>query len=280
MNFLNAVLFNPLLQMALLAGFAASIAGGIVGSYVVVKRIVFIAGSISHAVLGGIGLSVWLAKVHGLTWLSPLEGALAAAIISALIIGWVHLRYRQREDSIIAAVWSIGMAVGILLVSQTPGGNLESFLVGNILWVTPADLTLLFILDALVLFLVLLLHKRFVALCFDPDHARLQGVSVGGLYMLLLLLISVSVVLLMEVVGVVLVLTMLALPAMLANLFAKRLSAMMGLAVASSLVFCMLGMAGAYYLNTPPSATIALLAGLGYALALWARRVSTALARR
>src|SRR5690348_10874400 len=110
-SFLEALSTNPLLLAALFAGFAASIVSGIIGSYVVVKRIVFIGGSISHSVLSGIGLCIWLERAKGVEWASPLLGALAAAILSALLIGWIHLHYRQREDSVIAALWSIGMAV-------------------------------------------------------------------------------------------------------------------------------------------------------------------------
>src|SRR5271169_5453440 len=107
-SFVEAVATNPLLLSALIAGFLASIVSGIIGSYVVVKRIVFISGSISHSVLGGIGLCIWLERTKGITWASPLYGALAAAILSALIISWIRLHYKQREDSIIAALWSIG----------------------------------------------------------------------------------------------------------------------------------------------------------------------------
>src|SRR6476660_6723327 len=113
-SFYDALLTNPILLAALLAGFAASIVSGIVGSYVVVKRIVFISGSISHSVLSGIGFCLWLEKAKGIEWVSPLQGALIAGVLSALLIGWIHLNYRQREDSVIAALWSIGMAVGIL----------------------------------------------------------------------------------------------------------------------------------------------------------------------
>lgn len=123
--FLEALAMNPLLLSAVFAGFAASIVSGIIGTYVVVKRIVFIAGSISHSVLGGIGFCVWLQRAHGIQWVTPLQGAIVTAVLSALIIGWIHLHYREREDSVIAAVWSIGMAVGVLFISQTPGFNVE-----------------------------------------------------------------------------------------------------------------------------------------------------------
>ena len=109
-SFIEAVKTNPLLLAAVIAGLAASVVSGIIGSYVVVKRIGFISGSISHSVLSGIGFSLWLEKTKGIEWISPLFGALIAAVLSALIIGWIHLFYRQREDSVIAALWAIGMA--------------------------------------------------------------------------------------------------------------------------------------------------------------------------
>src|SRR6266545_3540246 len=100
--------------MALFAGFAASIASGIVGSYVVVKRIVFISGSIAHSVLGGMGVCLWIRRVWHIEWLSPMHAALIAALLSAFLIGWIHLKYRQREDTVIAALWATGMSIGVV----------------------------------------------------------------------------------------------------------------------------------------------------------------------
>lgn len=270
-SFFEALTVNPLLLTALIAGLAASIVSGIIGSYVVVKRIVFIAGSISHSVLGGIGFCLWLERAKGLAWLSPLEGALIAAIISALIIGWIHLHYRQREDSVISALWSIGMATGILFITQTPGFNVEltNFLIGNILWVSPTDLYILFGLDLFILITVFFLHKRFLAICFDEEQARLQGLAVDALYLLLLTLTAVSIVLLIQVVGIILVMTMLTIPAAIANLFTARLSHMMIIAVILSSFFCLSGMATSYHLDWPGGATIALIAGLTYVASLF-----------
>ncbi|MCB1212749.1 MAG: metal ABC transporter permease, partial [Chlamydiia bacterium] len=124
-EFIGALLFNPFLFAAFLAASAVSVAGGIVGSYVVVKRIVFISGSISHCVLGGMGFFLWLQRVHGIEWAYPTLGALVAALIAALLVGWIHLFYREREDTVIAAVWAIGMSLGIVFISQTPGYNVE-----------------------------------------------------------------------------------------------------------------------------------------------------------
>lgn len=269
-SFFEALRTNPLLFAAFLAGLAASVVSGIIGSYVVVKRIVFIGGSISHAVLSGIGICIWLERAQGVTWADPLFGALIAAIISALIMGWIHLNYRQREDSAIAAIWSIGMAVGILFISQTPGFNVEltNFLIGNILWVSKTDLYILAGLDIGVILFVACLHKRLLAICFDEEQARLQGLPVHALYLLLLVLIAISIVLLIQVVGIVLVMTMLTIPAAIANLFTARLSHMMVLAIFISAIFCVSGNVTAYYLDWPTGATIALIAGIVYVASL------------
>ncbi len=269
-SFFEALAGNSLLMAAFLAGLAASVISGIIGSYIVVKRIVFIGGSISHSVLSGIGICIWLQRTQGVAWADPLFGALLAAIGSALLIGWIHLRYRQREDSAIAAIWSIGMAIGILFISQTPGFNVEltNFLIGNILWVSKSDLYLLTGLDLCVIALAFCLHKRFLAICFDEEQARLQGMPVHALYQLLLVLIAVSIVLLIQVVGIVLVMTMLTIPAAIANLFTGRLSSMIFFAIGISCLFCLSGNMAAYYLDWPTGATIALIAGISYAAAL------------
>lgn len=270
MNFFEALIHNSLLQTALIAGFVASIASGIVGSYVVVKRISFISGSISHSVLGGMGLCLWLQRTQGLTFATPMLGALLAAVLSALIIGWIHLNYRQREDSVIATLWSLGMAIGVVFISQTPGFNVEltSFLLGNILWVSHVDVWMLAGLDFAILLIVFILHKRLLLICFDEEQAYLQGLSVKAFYLLLLTLIAVSVVLLIQVVGIILAITMLTLPATIASIFTKRLSRIMLFAIILSMLFCSSGTALSYELDFPTGATIALVASTVYLLLL------------
>ncbi|MCE5295207.1 MAG: metal ABC transporter permease [Chlamydiales bacterium] len=269
-SFFEAVLSNHLLLYALLAGLVASIVGGIIGPYVVVKRIAFISGSISHSFLAGLGFFLWLERVQQISFASPFQGALIAGVVSALLIGWIHLKYRQREDAVIAAVWSVGMAIGILFMSQTPGYNVEltNFLVGNLLWVSERDLAFLCILDVAVIITCYVLHHRLLAICFDEDQARLQGLAVNRLYLLLLSLIAITVVLLMQVVGIILVMTMLTLPATIANLYTNKLSTMMGLSIVFSMAFCFIGMFASFHLDWPAGATIALVAGITYALCL------------
>lgn len=273
-EFFEALLSNPILFSSLLAGFFASIVSGIMGSYVVVKRIVFIAGSISHSVLGGIGVCLYLQKAHGIEGANPLIGALIAGIISALLIGWIRLNYKQREDSVISALWSCGMAIGILFISQTPGFNVEltNFLIGNILWVTPTDLQILWWVDVFTVLITLIMHKRFAVLCFDEEQAELQGLPVRSLYLLLLVLIAVSVVLLIQVVGIVLVLAMLTIPPAIANLFTSKFSFMMIAAILISMLLSFSGSFISFTFDWPPGATIALLAGVAYLSSLALKR--------
>jgi zinc transport system permease protein len=259
-------MLHTFLWMALLAGFAASVTSGIIGSYVVVKRIVFISGSIAHSVLGGMGLCLWLKRVYGIDWMTPIQGALLAALVSAFLIGWIHLKYRQREDTVIAAIWSTGMAIGVIFIALTPGYNVEmmNFLFGNILWISHGDLWMLLGLDVIVVATTLIFHRKFLAVCFDEDQASLQGMHVNGVYMTLLALVAVSTVILIQVVGAILVIAMLAIPAAIAGHFTQRLSKMMAISVLLSCLFTFIGVLTSYQLNWPPGATIALIAALFY----------------
>ena len=180
-EFLTALADQSFLRTALLAGLLASIGCGVVGTYVVVKRIAFLAGGISHSVLGGMGAALY----YGF---DPLLGALIAAVVSALVIGAVRLAWRAQEDTLIGAIWAIGMAVGILYIAKTPGysADLMSYLFGNILLVPVRDLWLMAALDLVLLLAVALFYRQFLAVSFDEEFARLRGVPVAFFYLLLL----------------------------------------------------------------------------------------------
>ncbi len=270
MDFFHALLENPFLLMTLAAGFAASFASGIIGSFVVVKRIVSMSGSIAHSVLGGMGFFLWLRRTYGLDFLTPLQGALAAGLLSALLMGWIHLKYKEREDTVIAAIWATGMSIGVIFIALTPGYNVEllNFLFGNILWVSHSDLALLLSLDVLIAAAVTLFYRRFLAICFDEDQARLQQVPVHTLYLLLLCLVAIAVVLLIQVVGAILVITMLAIPAAIAGSYTQTLARMMIFAILFGALFTVLGIYFSYELNWPPGATISLVAAAFYTLSL------------
>lgn len=273
---LSAFTDNVFIQMALFASLLASFSSGVIGSFVVVKRISFIAGSISHSVLGGMGLCLWLQRTQGWTWLDPIWGAFASAIGSALLLGWIHLNYKEREDAVISAIWSTGIAIGMIFISLTPGTNVELFnyLFGNVLWISEKDLIQLAILNGLVLTVVAIYYKKFLAICFDEEQAILQGVAVQRLYLLLLSLVAVSVVLLMQVIGTILAMALLTIPATVASLFTRRLIMMMGLAVVICALFSTFGLSLATNLNWPPAATVSLFAAVGYLTALTLKRKS------
>lgn len=270
----EAFFTNPFIIMALVAGLGSSITSGIMGSFVVVKRIVFISGSIAHSVLGGMGFFLWLNRSWDITWITPIQGAVIAALIAAVLIGWIHLEYREREDTVIAALWASGMSVGVVFIALTPGYNVElaNYLFGNILWVTRSDLMMLFWLDLVIISLVAIFRHQFLAICFDQQQATLQGIPVRAFYMLLLCLIALSVVLLIQIVGAILVISMLAIPAAIANSLTHRFSLMMVFAVLIGCFFTFIGMVLSYQLNWPPGATIALTASVFYVLSFILKR--------
>lgn len=260
--------------MALIAGFAASVTSGIMGSFVVIKRIVFISGSIAHSVLGGMGFFLWLQRTYNIPWITPIQGALVAAIIAALLIGYIHLNYRQREDTVIAALWSTGMSIGVIFIALIPGYNVElmHYLFGNILWVTKKDIWMLISLDVVIVTLVILFRHPFLAICFDEEQAKLQKLPVKLFYLLLLCLIALSVVLLIQVVGAILVIAMLAIPAAIASGMTHKFTKMMVISVLIGCFFSFVGTMLSYQLNWPPGATIALVAATFYLLSFSMRR--------
>lgn len=261
------------LAMGLWASLLVAGVSGVIGTYAVTKRIVNLCGSISHSVLAGMGSFLWMQRTWGLAWLEPIYGAFVAAVASAWIIGWIHLRYKEREDAVIAAIWSTGMAIGLIFISITPGTNVDllNFLFGNILWITAADLWMLAGLNGAVALVVALLWRPLLAVAFDPDQARLRGLPVEKLYLLLLTLIAVSVVVLSQVIGVLLVMALLAVPPTIAGLYTRSLNRMMGGAAVLSGLFCAVGLLASFALNWPPGATIALIGALCYGLALLVR---------
>ncbi|MBU8934941.1 MAG: metal ABC transporter permease [candidate division Zixibacteria bacterium] len=274
MEFIDAIIHHSFLQNALLAGLLASIACGVVGSFVVARRITYLAGGLAHSVFGGLGVAHYLSVSCGWTWLQPLHGAAVAALLAAVVIGWVSLRAREREDTAIGAVWAVGMAVGIVFISRTPGYNqdLMSYLFGNILMVGTGDLWLIAILDVLILLVTFLFFNRLQAVCYDQEFTRVRRVNVEFFYLLLLSVTALTVVILTTVVGIVMVIAMLTLPAAIALRFTRSLRQAMLVAVLLSALFSTVGLGVSYTPDLPAGATIILVAGVAYGLAaLWGR---------
>jgi len=231
------------------------------GSYVVVKRIGYMAGGISHSVLGGMGAALFFG-------FSPLGGALAAALLAALLIGWIKLRWQAQEDTLIGAVWAVGMSIGVIFIARTPGysADLMSYLFGNILLVSEAQLWQILALDLLVTGMVLAFYRQFLAVSFDEEFARLRGIPVTFFYLLFLCLVALTVVLLVQVVGLILVIALLTLPAAIAGHHVQTLGRMMVLASLLGMLFTTTGIALSYFWDLPSGPVIILVAGLVYLL--------------
>ncbi|MFC1987896.1 metal ABC transporter permease [Chloroflexota bacterium] len=250
------VLQYGFMQNALIAGLLAAIACGIVGAYVVVKRIIFISGGIAHSSFGGIGLGY-------LIGISPVIGALVFALASALGIGYVTRRTRLPEDTAVGILWATGMALGIVFIGLAPGyaPDLFSYLFGNILTVPASDLLLMLILDCVIIGIVIAFYKEFLALSFDEEYSRVVGVPVEALYLLLLCMIALTVVILLRIVGLILIIALLTIPAALARQFTCDLRKMMVLAITFGVLLTFGGLWLSYVLDLASGATIVLLGG-------------------
>ncbi len=232
----------------------------------VTRRITYIAAAIAHSVLAGLGAAQYFSEVHGWAFLTPEMGACAAAVLAACIIGWTSLRASEREDTAIGAVWAVGMAAGVLFIHQTPGytQDLMSYLFGNILLVTRADIWLTLALDCVLVATVALSYRRLQAVCFDEEFARIRNVNVEAHYLLLLILTALTVVLLSMMVGIVMVIALLTLPAAIAGRFGGSLLQIMALAALLCALFNLAGLTLSYAPDLPPGATIIIISGGAY----------------
>ena len=258
-----SALHYTFMQNALAAGILAGVACGVVGTYVVVRRMVFISGGISHTTFGGIGLAYLLG-------FNPLLGALLFAIIAALAMGHVTRRTKLSEDTSIGVLWATGMALGVVFIGLSSGyaPDLFSYLFGNILTVQTDELFIMLLLDGVIIATVLALYKELLAVCFDEEFAKVQGVPVDMLQTVLLGLIALTIVTVIKVVGIVLVIALLTIPPAIARQYTKSLSRMMRLAVVVGVSLAICGIALSYMLNLASGATIILLGSLALMVVL------------
>lgn len=272
-EFLN-LLASPegeFMRRSLLVGIVASVAFGVVGTYVVVRRITVLAGAISHSALAGVGGALLLGSWTGLP-VSPLPGGMLAALVSASLIGWMRQCGGQREDTAISAVWSVGMAVGLLCFSMTPRYvDPMGYLFGDVLMIRAADVWTIVLLALGVVAVGLGLRNGLVAVAFDEEFCRVRGLTVGLYSWLLLAMVAVSVVLLAPVVGVVMVMALMALPAAAAGCLVRRLEVMMVLASVLCAVDVVLGLWASYVFDVPAGPAIILFAAGAYLLAAGGR---------
>jgi zinc transport system permease protein len=276
-QFLRDMAENPFLVTGLLAGLLASLACGVIGPYVVTRRIVFLSGAIAHMAVGGIGAALFLATMApgSFGWLRPIHGATLAALAGAVVIGLIHQRVAERMDTLIGALWSIGMAVGILLIKFTPGYHTElmGYLFGNIVFVSWVDVRLMLVLDVLILGTVLVFHKRFLALCLDEEQAQLQGISLLGTNIALLCVVALTVIVLTQVVGLILVIALLSLPAATAAHHVSRMAPLIAASTGICLVLTTVPRMAVYGTRITPEAAIVLAAAGVYLVSVLATRL-------
>lgn len=267
-QFIVEALQFDFMRNALLAGLLVSVACGVIGTFVVINRIVFISGGIAHAAYGGVGLGYYFG-------FDPILGAIAFSLSSALGMGWVQRNTQQRSDTLIGVMWAIGMAVGIIFIDLTPGykADLMSYLFGSILTVPPKDLWLMLAIDLVVLSVAIAFYKELLAISFDPVFASTRNVPVNTLYLILVAAIALTVVMVMQVVGLILTIALLTMPAAIASQFVRDVRHMMILAGILGIVFTTLGLTLSYVYNLTSGATIILVSGVAYLASFGLRRL-------
>lgn len=253
------VLGLTFVQHAVIAGLLASVALGVVGTLVVVKREVFVSAGIAHASYGGVGLGFFLAVDPSLT-------AMVVGVALAMAMGIARRLSHQRTDTLIGAMWAIGMAAGVLLIDLTPGytANARSYLFGSLLTVPTSDLVLMAALDVVILAVVLLGGRLLVAQAFDPVFVRARGLPSAGLDLLTLLLVALTVVVLMRITGLVLLIAVLTLPAALAGRLTRTVPRAMVLTAVVSAACIMAGLVLSYQADVTSGPAIVAVAAGGY----------------
>ena len=253
------LLSYPFMQNAFISAFLVSICVGIVGSLIVVNRMVFLAGGVAHSSYGGIGLAIYFGFL-------PLLGATLFATLIALTIAFLSYKNKERIDPVIGAMWAFGMAVGIIFTDLTPGYNVDlmSYLFGSIISVSKNDLYIMFIFDMAIFLLVSFYHKELLALSFDSEFAKLRGIKVKFLYYLLVVMISFSVIVTIRAVGLILVIALMSIPAYIAEGFSSSIYKMMLYSFLLTLLFTVVGLLLSYYFDISSGATIILTATLTF----------------
>lgn len=262
-------------QHALIGSLLASIACGMIGTYIVTRRLVFISGGLTHASFGGIGLGLYAG-------IPPLLSAALFAVLSAFGVEWLSKRKDMREDSAIAMFWTLGMALGIIFTFLSPGfaPDLSAYLFGNILTITRSDLWLLGgVAGILALFFALYL-RPIVCVAFDREFARSQGIPVQRFEYVLMMLIALTIVACLRMVGIVLVISLQTIPQMTANLFACRFHRIIWLSIGIGYLSCLGGLLISFYLNVPSGASIIFFSILIYALCKVGKSCALAVRRK
>lgn len=242
---------------AVLIGLLISIACGIMGSLIVTNKLTSMTGSIAHSSYAGIGIAFFFG-------FNPTFGAVISGIFFAIIIGFVSLKLKSRTDTIISIIWAVGMALGLILVDLTPGYNVDlmSWLFGSIIAVSKMDLLITFILDIVIIIAVFATYKELLAMSYDSEFAKISGVPVKILYFILLILTAVTVVVLIRIIGLIMVIAMLTIPALISERFSRSLIKMIIISIILSIFFIIFGIVISFYVNLKSSALIIMIAAM------------------
>lgn len=272
-----SALFSPdiaFLRYALCIGLLGSIPLGITGSLVVSRNISSIAGAMAHAVLGGVGFALYANRVWGISWLSPLTGALSGALAAAILIYLASFYAHEKEDTVISGVWALGMSIGLLFIAATPGYvDLQGYLFGNILLANRMDIAITAVLTLTITVLTVIFFRPLQAMLFDSEFARLRKINVDLLYLLLLILIALTVVLMVNTAGVILLIALLTLPAATAKCYVRHLSTMMLAGTILAMAEITLGLFAGYSFNLPVGPASVIAAVIFYIAALLKNRL-------
>ncbi len=257
------VLQFEFMRNALLAGILVSITCGIIGTLVVVNRIVFISGGIAHAAYGGIGMAFYMG-------FPPFLGAAFFSFAISMVMGVASLRDKQRVDAIIGVMWAVGMALGIIFIDLAPGYNVDlmSYLFGSILTVSKMDLWFMLSLNMVLLLIVFVFYKEFLAMSYDEEFSFVVGIPVRTLYFILLGMIALSVVMIIKIVGIILVIALISIPPYIAEKHTTSLGKMMILSSILGVFFTLIGLWLSYRYDLTSGATIIMVAGVAFFISL------------
>ena len=257
------------MRNALMAGLLASIICGIMGTFVVVNRIVFLSGGIAHAAYGGIGMSFFFGWPY-------LAGTMGFSVLAALTMALVSIKAKHRADTIIGVIWAMGMASGIIFLDLTPGYNVDlmSYLFGSILAVPTTHLWVMLIMSSLILGLLFFFFHDFLALSYDEEFAKIRGVPTATLYCLLIVMLAMTIVMVIQIVGLILVIALLTIPPYIMEKRVKSLPQMMIGASLLGMVFTVMGLWLSSTYNLTSGAAIIMVAGVAFIISLVLERVA------
>lgn len=262
------ILSFEFIQNALISGILVSIASGIIGSLVVVNRMVFLSGGIAHTAYGGIGLAVYFG-------LPIFFGATVFAVMAALLISFITIKQKHRLDTFVGLMWAIGMAIGIILIDLTPGYNTDllSYLFGSILAVSKDDIYYMSILVVSIILIMKIWYRDILAVSYDSQYASLRGINVQLFYTLILVLSALTVVIAIKVVGLILVIALLTIPVYIAEKLSTSLGGMMIVSSLLSSLFTIFGLFISYQYNLTSGASIIIVSAVSLFLFLISKKI-------